>query len=213
MFSFLTVFKVINLQDRPLQNKDFIHRGLGGPRLASVCWEQTDDVETTASRFHNYCALRSYVLQLILWTESVWFVPCWFQYHQINYNSLKENFAWTESLSMFDCGAPVCRANSISIHYRLTQTHASTEEWTRGIMASPPMNHHLRLTRVCRDYCPSIWADEQLWVWKQRHFFISFIVYLRIKKQTSSGRAVMQCVNVCVCMETLCWKAHSSAEN
>lgn len=133
MFSFLTVFKVINLQDRPLQNKDFIHRGLGGPRLASVCWEQTDDVETTASRFHNYCALRSYVLQLILWTESVWFVPCWFQYHQINYDSLKENFAWTESLSMFDCGAAVCRANSISItgwpKHMLLQKNELVELW------------------------------------------------------------------------------------
>lgn len=79
------------------------------------------------------------------------------------------------------------------------------------IRASPPMNHHLRLTRARGDYCLPSQAEEQLWVWKQRHFFISFSLSLHIKKQTTNRRAVMQCV--LVCMETLSWKANSSAAN
>lgn len=52
MFSCPT--KVINLQDRPLENKDIHSRGLRRTRLGHL-----DDVETTADRFHNYSTLHS----------------------------------------------------------------------------------------------------------------------------------------------------------
>lgn len=104
-----------------------------------------------------------------------------------NYDSPKENGARTESFSSFDCWAEVCRVNSMSdpntCSYRRIKSC-----W---IMASPPMNHHLRLTTARGDYCLPSRADEQLWEWKQRHFFLSFSLHLQIEKPTANRRAVM----------------------
>lgn len=73
MFSALTELKGINLQDRPIENKDSIPQDSQGTQT-NIKVLKTVDVERTAMRFHN-CALHSCIFKQ-LWIEFVWLVTC-----------------------------------------------------------------------------------------------------------------------------------------
>lgn len=144
------------------------------------CW-QVSQQYTSLSHIWDYSWLvitvckDGMVCTLLLWVPPIqlWFTEG--RYHQ-------------DQMPVYDeLLAQICSTNSKSITGRVYRRTKPC--W---IMVSRP-NHQLRLTTERVDYCLSSWADEQIWVWKQRHFFISCSLYIHIKKQTDNRWAVTAC--------------------